>query len=86
MRLLSLMPREERFFGLLRSGAENAQEATRLLVRFMEEYRDPPAQWNEIKHVEELGDHIIHEIMRNLHRTFVTPPGPGGHRRPGGAH
>jgi hypothetical protein len=39
----------------------------------MEDYSDPPARFGEIQQVEELGDHVIHEIMRNLHRTFVTP-------------
>lgn len=73
MRIPALMPREDRFFGLLRSGAENVQATTHLLVRMMEDYRDPPARFSEIKQVEEVGDHIIHEIMRNLHRTFVTP-------------
>lgn len=73
MRLPSLIPREDRFFGLLRSGAENAQTASRLLVNMLEDYRQPLVSFGEIKQVEELGDHIIHEIMRNLHRTFVTP-------------
>ena len=73
MRLPALLPREDRFFGLLRSGAENAHAATRLLVHMMEDYSDPPARFGEIQQVEELGDHVIHEIMRNLHRTFVTP-------------
>lgn len=73
MRLPSFMPREDRFFGLMRSGAENVKKATRLLVVMMTDYKDPHARWADIKRVEELGDHIIHETMRNLHRTFVTP-------------
>ena len=74
MRLLpSLLSREERFFGLLRSSANNLDEAAQLLVDLMEDYRDVPAKVAEIKRLEEVGDHIIHEIMRNLHRTFVTP-------------
>ena len=74
MRLLpSLLSREERFFGLLRSSANNLDEVAQLLVDLMEDYQDVPAKVAEIKRLEEVGDHIIHEIMRNLHRTFVTP-------------
>ena len=74
MRLLpGLLSREERFFGLLRSSANNLNETAKLLVVLMEDYRDVPQKVAEIKRLEEVGDHIIHEIMRNLHRTFVTP-------------
>jgi len=71
--LPSLLRREERFFGLLRSSASNLSEISRLLVALMEDYRDVPEKVTEIKRLEEVGDHVIHEIMRNLHRTFVTP-------------
>ena len=74
MRFLpSLLRREERFFGLLRSSASNLTEISKLLVALMEDYRDVPEKVAEIKRLEEVGDHVIHEIMRNLHRTFVTP-------------
>ena len=74
MRLLpSILHREERFFGLLRSSANNMHDTSVLLVDLMEDYRDVHTKVAEIKRLEEIGDHIIHEIMRNLHRTFVTP-------------
>ncbi len=74
MKLLpSFLSREERFFGLLRSSASNLHDVAVLLVDLMEEYRDIPQKVAEIKRLEEVGDHVIHEIMRNLHRTFVTP-------------
>ncbi|MBI2171939.1 MAG: DUF47 domain-containing protein [Chloroflexi bacterium] len=71
--LPSLMPREDRFFGLLRSSTKNLVDVSVLLVDLMEHYDDVPKKVAEIKRLEEVGDHIIHEIMRNLHRTFVTP-------------
>ena len=39
----------------------------------LENYEDVEAKADEIKRLEEVGDHLIHEIMTNLHRTFVTP-------------
>jgi predicted phosphate transport protein (TIGR00153 family) len=68
-----LTPREDRFFGLLRSSTRNLHETTTALVDFMEHYDDVEAKATEIKRLEEVGDHIIHQIMTNLHRTFVTP-------------
>ncbi|MCH7706063.1 MAG: DUF47 domain-containing protein [Chloroflexi bacterium] len=71
--LTSVLTREDRFFGLLRSSANNIHDTALLLVDLLEDYRDVHAKVAEIKRLEEVGDHLIHEIMRNLHRTFVTP-------------
>ena len=71
--LSSFFAREDRFFGLLRSSANNLTEVSALLVDLMDDYQNVQDKVAEIKRLEEVGDHIIHEIMRNLHRTFVTP-------------
>jgi predicted phosphate transport protein (TIGR00153 family) len=68
-----LAPRENHFFGLLRSSTHNLHETTAALRDFMENYEDIEAKAAEIKRLEEVGDVIIHQIMTNLHRTFVTP-------------
>ena len=67
------MPKEDRFFGLLRSSTSNLLETAKALVELVENYEDVPKKVEEIKRLEEVGDHVIHEIMNNLHRTFVTP-------------
>ena len=67
------MPREDRFFGLLRHSTRNLHEVTIKLVDLLEHYEDVEAKVAEIKRLEEVGDHLIHQIMTNLHRTFVTP-------------
>ena len=69
----SFFAREDRFFGLLRSSASNLLEVSTLLVDLMDDYQNVQDKVAEIKRLEEVGDHIIHEIMRNLHLTFVTP-------------
>ncbi len=71
--LPSFFAREDRFFGLLRSSANNLTEVSALLVDLLDDYQNVQEKVAEIKRLEEVGDHIIHEIMRNLHRTFVTP-------------
>jgi len=69
----SLMPKEERFFGFLKSSANNLYDTAKAMADLMEDYRNVPEQVAAIKQLEEVGDLIIHDIMNNLHRTFVTP-------------
>ncbi len=69
----SLVPKEDRFFGLLKSSASNLFDTSKAMVDLMEDYRNVPEKVAEIKRLEEVGDLIIHDIMNNLHRTFVTP-------------
>ncbi|MFH1141430.1 MAG: DUF47 family protein [Chloroflexota bacterium] len=74
MKLFSfLIPKEDRFFGLLKSSASNLYDTSKAMVDLMEDYRNVPEKAAEIKQLEEVGDLIIHQIMNNLHRTFVTP-------------
>lgn len=70
---LTFLPREEKFFFLLQQSAMNIQKVALKLQDLMEHYENVPAKVAEIKALEELGDELIHEIMRKLHRTFVTP-------------
>ena len=69
----SLLPRDVRFFDLLHSSAANLTKVATSLLELMEHYEDVPEKVDEIKRLEHVGDELIHEIMRSLHRTFVTP-------------
>jgi len=72
-RTLMPMPKEDRFYGLLRRGAELVLEASEAFVGLLEHYDEREARVAELKDIEARGDLVIHETMRNLHRTFVTP-------------
>ena len=39
----------------------------------MENYENVPEKVSVIKEIEETGDEIIHRIMTELHRAFITP-------------
>lgn len=70
----NLTPRDTRFYDLFEQDTENLLKASRMLVELFE---DPginrPARAAEIKDLEERGDSITHEIIKRLHRSFVTP-------------
>ena len=70
---LSFLPREEKFFFFLEQSAANLKTTSVKLVDLMENYENVPEKVAEIKHLEEVGDTIIHTIMTSLHKTFVTP-------------
>ncbi len=68
-----LYPRDDRFFSLLKQSGENLHKTSQALVDLVENYEDVPRKVAVIFDLEEAGDHIIHEIMRSLHKSFVTP-------------
>ena len=69
----SLFPREEKFFVLFEQSAQNA-------VKIAQQLRDLVNTWENVKERVEMittlehdGDAITHQIIAQLHRTFVTP-------------
>ena len=69
----SILPREDSFFMLLRESSANLTVTSAKLLDLMENYEDVPAKVEEIRRLEEVGDGIIHRIMTQLHKTFITP-------------
>lgn len=70
---LSFLPKENQFFFLMHQSAVNIQDVARRLQDLMYNFENVEAKVQEIKDREELGDRVIHDITRALHRTFVTP-------------
>lgn len=70
---LSLLPRENKFFILFAQSAENT-------LKIAQQLRDMVHIWENVKErvgiitdLEHQGDAITHQIIAQLHRTFVTP-------------
>lgn len=69
----SLVPTEKKFFILFEQSAQNA-------VKTAHQLREMVYSWEEVKErvgiitdLEHHGDAITHQIIAQLHRTFVTP-------------
>ena len=69
----SLLPKDEKFFDLLIESSQNMQIGATKLTELMVDYTNVEKKVEDIKSVEHVGDDLIHDIMRRLHRTFVTP-------------
>ena len=69
----SLIPRNYRFYDLFEKSAHNLVAAGEQLLDLMEHYENVDMKTAHMKELERAGDGIIHEIMGQLHKTFVTP-------------
>ena len=67
------IPREQKFFDLFEEGAHNMVKAAQELKGMVDTWEDIRKSVDEIDDLEHKGDTIIHQIMAQLHRTFVTP-------------
>lgn len=71
--MFRLIPREESFFDLLEVSAKNVLSGARLLRDLVEDYRDVPGRFQKLTDAEHAGDHVTHQILEKLNKTFVTP-------------
>jgi predicted phosphate transport protein (TIGR00153 family) len=67
------IPREEKFFGLFEQSAQNMVKAALGLQKMVATCGDVVKSVAEITELEHQGDTITHQIIAQLHRTFVTP-------------
>ena len=67
------IPREEKFFELFEEGAHNVVKAAQRLKELVNTWENVEVTVSEITELEHEGDRITHQIMEQLHRTFVTP-------------
>ena len=68
-----LIPREEKFFGLFEASAHNMVKTAWKLKGMVDTWEDVEENVGKITDLEHQGDTITHEIIAQLHRTFVTP-------------
>ena len=69
---LSLLPKEQGYFRLFSQLAANLDAAAQLLVRFMNDGEREAIAAAILEH-EHVGDKIVHDIVRRLNKSFITP-------------
>ena len=69
---LSLVPKEHDYFRLFSDLAANLDAAAQLLVRFMNDDDRQSIAAAILEH-EHVGDKIVHDIVRRLNKSFITP-------------
>ena len=69
---ISLVPKEQGYFRLFQELAANLDAAAQLLVKFMDEGTSKSIAAAILEH-EHVGDKIVHDIVRRLNKSFITP-------------
>ena len=67
------IPHEEKFFDLFEESAQNMVKAAQRLKEMVDTWENVDGKVGEITELEHKGDSVTHQIMAQLHRTFVTP-------------
>jgi predicted phosphate transport protein (TIGR00153 family) len=68
-----LIPKEEKFFEMLKASAKNLMEGAKALKDLVYNYTNVKEKVRNIEQIEHQGDTIIHDIMDKLNKTFITP-------------
>ena len=69
---LSLVPKEQDYFRMFSELAANLDAAAQLLVKFMDDGNRKSIAAAILEH-EHVGDKIVHDIVRRLNKSFITP-------------
>ncbi len=71
--MFRLIPKEEKFFDMFISMAQNAHEASKLLTIMMEQPDKIRDTAESIKALEHKGDRMTHDLIVKLNKTFIVP-------------
>ena len=69
---LSLVPKEHDYFRMFSELAANLDAAAQLLVKFMNDDDRQSIAAAILEH-EHVGDKMVHDIVRRLNKSFITP-------------
>ncbi len=69
----SLLPRSSKFFDLFEASARNTLKIAKALRDMIDSWDVIGGRVAEITEMEHEGDSLTHQIIAQLHRTFVTP-------------
>lgn len=71
--MFGLIPKDEKFFVLFKELSATIIEGAEALQEMLNHFDDPPASQKRIKDIEHRADHLTHDIIRKLNKSFVTP-------------
>jgi hypothetical protein len=66
------MPKEEKFFELFKTDAENLKKGVEALQDLVDHYEEVEQKFQKIKAIEHQGDMITRDILTKLRETFIT--------------
>ncbi|WP_392486627.1 DUF47 domain-containing protein [Haloimpatiens sp. FM7315] len=70
--MFSLTPKNDKFFDMFVRYSEINYKAAKMLKDFASDMENAEDKYEEIKKVEHEGDKMLHSIMEELNRSFIT--------------
>jgi predicted phosphate transport protein (TIGR00153 family) len=70
---MKFLPSQVDFLAFFERSADNVLEGAKAFNVMVADYRDLDAKVARIKELETKGDHITHETLQALNKTFITP-------------
>ena len=70
---LSLVPQEREYFRLFSEFAATLDQAAQLLASLMSDFSTLKSTARQMVELEHVGDKIVHDIVKRLNKTFITP-------------
>jgi predicted phosphate transport protein (TIGR00153 family) len=71
--MFGLIPKDEKFFVMFKEMTTTIIEGAQLLKDLMDHFEDPQLSQKLIKDVEHKADHLTHDIIKKLNKSFITP-------------
>jgi len=71
--MIRILPRQESFFELFEKQVKTVNQGAQSLAAVMEDLKNVEDAASKIKVTEHDADEILHEIVKKLNKTFVTP-------------
>ena len=71
--MVRLVPREEKYFGLLNEMAAQVKRGGEVFVRVFQDFQNRARYAEEIKNIEVVCDDLGAKITKKLNSTFITP-------------
>jgi predicted phosphate transport protein (TIGR00153 family) len=71
--MFGLIPKDEKFFAMFKEMTVAIIEGAHILKDMMDNFEDPVGSQRRIKDVEHKCDHLTHDIIKKLNKSFITP-------------
>ena len=70
---MRLIPRDNSFYDMFSKMSENLTLGAQVLVALFAEYSTAAEKTKEIRRIENVGDEMMHNILKKLNQTLITP-------------
>lgn len=71
--MFGLIPKDEKFFVLFKELSSTIIEGAEALKTMLDQFDNPAQSQRQIKDIEHKADHLTHDIIKKLNKSFVTP-------------